>query len=111
MSILDLTALELGKKIKAGEITSPQATEAVIKQIKAVEELGPKFLFPYQASAIDFEAARAVHASARALFDQLNADGLGLDTLSMGMSDDLEAAIAAGSTMVRVGSGIFGARS
>ena len=38
MSILDLTALELGKKIMAGEITSPQATEAVIKQIKAVEE-------------------------------------------------------------------------
>ena len=38
MSILDLTALEVGKKIKAGEITSPQATEAVIKQIKAVEE-------------------------------------------------------------------------
>ena len=38
MSILDLTALELGKKIQAGEITSLQATEAVIKQIKAVEE-------------------------------------------------------------------------
>ena len=38
MSILDLTALELGKKIKAGEITSLQATEAVVKQIKAVEE-------------------------------------------------------------------------
>ena len=38
MSILDLTALELGKKIKAGEITSPEATEAVIKQIKAVED-------------------------------------------------------------------------
>ena len=38
MSILDLTALELGKKIKSGEITSLQATEAVIKQIKAVEE-------------------------------------------------------------------------
>ena len=37
MSILDLTALELGKKIKAGEITSPEATEAVIKRIKAVE--------------------------------------------------------------------------
>ena len=36
MSILDLTALELGKKIKAGEITSPQATEAVIKQIIAL---------------------------------------------------------------------------
>jgi hypothetical protein len=37
-------------------------------------------------------------------------EGLPLDTLSMGMSDDLEAAIAAGATMVRVGSAIFGAR-
>ena len=36
--------------------------------------------------------------------------GLVLDTLSMGMSDDLEAAIASGSTLVRVGSAIFGAR-
>jgi len=61
--------------------------------------------------AADFEAARAVHARARALFDQLNAQGLGLDTLSAGMSADLEAAIAAGSTLVRVGAAIFGARS
>ena len=41
----------------------------------------------------------------------MNAAGLGLDTLSMGMSDDLEAAIAAGSTMVRVGTAIFGSRA
>jgi len=40
----------------------------------------------------------------------LNAQGFDLDTLSMGMSDDLEAAIAAGSTMVRVGTAIFGER-
>ena len=46
----------------------------------------------------------------RALRDALARDGLDLDTLSMGMSDDLEAAIAAGSTMVRVGTAIFGAR-
>lgn len=47
----------------------------------------------------------------RALRDTLRAGGLtGLDTLSMGMSDDLEAAIAEGSTLVRVGSAIFGAR-
>jgi len=45
------------------------------------------------------------------LRDELNAAGLGLDTLSMGMSDDLEAAIAEGSTMVRVGTAIFGARA
>ena len=44
------------------------------------------------------------------LFARLRADGLDLDTLSLGMSDDLEAAIAEGSTMVRVGTAIFGAR-
>ena len=58
----------------------------------------------------DLIAARAIHSRARALFDQLNGEGLALDTLSMGMSADLEPAIAAGSTMVRVGSAIFGAR-
>ena len=50
----------------------------------------------------------------RRVFDELNASGLlatPLDTLSMGMSDDLEAAVAAGSTMVRVGSAIFGSRT
>ena len=46
----------------------------------------------------------------RALFDALNADGLGLDTLSMGMSADLEAAVAEGATLVRVGTAIFGVR-
>ncbi len=46
----------------------------------------------------------------RELSEQLQADGLCLDTLSMGMSDDLEAAIAEGSTLVRVGTAIFGER-
>ena len=46
----------------------------------------------------------------KALFDRLQPQ-FGMDTLSMGMSDDFEAAIAAGSTMVRVGTAIFGARS
>lgn len=58
----------------------------------------------------DFDAQRAPHhALARLLFD-LNAAGLALDTLSMGMSADLEAAIAEGATIVRVGSAIFGER-
>jgi uncharacterized pyridoxal phosphate-containing UPF0001 family protein len=60
--------------------------------------------------APDFESQRAVHLRARALFDQLRAQGLAVDTLSMGMTSDLEAAIAAGSTMVRVGTAIFGGR-
>jgi pyridoxal phosphate enzyme (YggS family) len=58
----------------------------------------------------DFAAQVAVHRRARALYEELRAAGLPLDTLSMGMSADLEAAIAAGSTMVRVGTAIFGAR-
>jgi pyridoxal phosphate enzyme (YggS family) len=57
----------------------------------------------------------AVHRLARTLFEQLQNDlGLssqeGWDTLSMGMSQDMDSAIQAGSTMVRVGSAIFGAR-
>jgi pyridoxal phosphate enzyme (YggS family) len=58
----------------------------------------------------DEAAQRAPHRALRELMAALNAQGLGLDTLSMGMSADLEAAIAEGATMVRVGSAIFGAR-
>jgi uncharacterized pyridoxal phosphate-containing UPF0001 family protein len=61
--------------------------------------------------APDFAAACAVFAKAKALFDKLNQAGLQLDTLSMGMSDDLEAAIHSGSTLVRVGTAIFGGRA
>lgn len=60
--------------------------------------------------APDFEAQRALFLRAAALFDRLREEGLGVDTLSLGMSADLEAAIAAGSTMVRVGTAIFGGR-
>jgi pyridoxal phosphate enzyme (YggS family) len=58
----------------------------------------------------DFATATVLHSRARLLMDGLIADGLQLDTLSMGMSADLEAAIHAGSTMVRVGTAIFGGR-
>ena len=65
--------------------------------------------------APDFDAQLAIHTSARKLFDEIRARGEpGLedfDTLSMGMTADLEAAIQAGSTMVRVGTGIFGGRT
>ena len=60
-----------------------------------------------------FDAQVAVHAKARALFDKVKA-ALNLphfDTLSMGMTGDLEAAVQAGSTMVRVGTAIFGGRA
>lgn len=61
--------------------------------------------------AADLGAARAVHAKALALFVDLNKHGLALDTLSTGMSADLEAAILEGSTLVRVGTAIFGQRT
>ena len=90
---------------------APGEALALARDVAALPQLKLRGLMSIPEIAPDFEAARAVHAGARALFDQLNADGLGLDTLSMGMSDDLEAAIAAGSTMVRIGTAIFGSRA
>jgi uncharacterized pyridoxal phosphate-containing UPF0001 family protein len=58
----------------------------------------------------DLRLQRTRFETLRKLRDALAGDGVEFDTLSMGMSDDLEAAIAAGSTMVRVGTAIFGAR-
>jgi pyridoxal phosphate enzyme (YggS family) len=58
-----------------------------------------------------FDEQLATHVRAAALFQDLRAAGLDLDTLSMGMTADLEAAVAAGSTMVRVGTAIFGGRT
>jgi hypothetical protein len=58
----------------------------------------------------DTAATRNVHAQAHALWRRLQAAGLALDTLSMGMTADLELAVAQGSTMVRVGTAIFGQR-
>jgi pyridoxal phosphate enzyme (YggS family) len=90
---------------------SPAELPALAAAVAALPRLRLRGLMAIPEPAPDAETARAVFAQVRALFDQLNADGLGLDTLSMGMSDDLEAAVAAGSTMVRVGRGVFGARS
>ncbi|MDM0106705.1 YggS family pyridoxal phosphate-dependent enzyme [Variovorax sp. J22R24] len=60
--------------------------------------------------ASDFAAQRELFLRAAGVFDQIRASGIELDTLSLGMSADLEAAVAAGSTMVRIGTAIFGKR-
>ncbi len=67
-------------------------------------------LMALPAPTVEYAAQRAAFASLRQMQQQLIADGLMLDTLSMGMSNDLEAAIAEGSTLVRVGSALFGPR-
>ena len=61
-------------------------------------------------AGVDTGRQRAAFAPVRQLFDRMNAEGAGFDTLSLGMSGDLEAAILEGSTMVRIGTAIFGAR-
>ena len=97
-----------GGPTKSG--VAPAEALALARAVAALPRLALRGLMTIPEPAPDFEAARAIHASAKALFDQLNAEGLGLDTLSMGMSADLEAAVDAGATMVRVGAAIFGAR-
>jgi len=90
---------------------SPSQALALAQAVAALPNLRLRGVMSIPEPTPDFIAARAVLAKAKAVFDALNADGLGLDTLSMGMSADLEAAVHAGSTMVRVGSAIFGNRT
>ncbi|MDB5744425.1 MAG: alanine racemase domain protein [Polaromonas sp.] len=92
---------------------APQDLAALARQVAQLPRLVLRGLMSIPEPAPDFVAACAVHARARALFDEINASGalpVPMDTLSMGMTEDLEAAIHAGSTMVRVGRAIFGSR-
>jgi len=97
-----------GSPTKSGVV--PGGALALARAVAALPGLRLRGLMTIPEPAMDMEAGCAAHTSARALFDQLNAEGLALDTLSMGMSADMDAAIAAGSTLVRVGSAIFGVR-
>jgi len=97
-----------GGPTKAG--VPPEEALALAQAVATLPRLRLRGLMTIPEFAPDFVAACAVHARARALFDALNAAGLRLDTLSMGMTQDLEAAISSGSTMVRVGTAIFGGR-
>ena len=97
-----------GGASKAG--VPPGEALALAREISALPRLKLRGVMTIPEPAQDFAAQLAVHRRARALYDELRAAGLPLDTLSMGMTGDLEAAIHAGSTMVRVGTAIFGAR-
>lgn len=98
-----------GGPTKSG--VSPAELPALAEAVAQLPHLKLRGLMCIPEPADGFEAQRAVFLQAKALFDHLNAQCLGLDTLSMGMSDDLDAAVAAGSTMVRVGRAIFGSRA
>ena len=97
-----------GGPTKAG--VAPAELHALADAVRQLPRLVLRGLMTIPEPASDFATAMALHARARDLFDALNAQGFALDTLSMGMSADLDAAIGAGSTMVRVGTAIFGRR-
>ncbi len=89
---------------------SPDEAVALAQAVAALPRLRLRGLMAIPEPAAGFDAQRALFMTAAAVFDRIKASGIELDTLSLGMSADLEAAIAAGSTMVRVGTAIFGGR-
>ena len=86
-------------------------TPALALEIARLPRTTLRGLMTLPAPAHDEASRRDPFRRMRTLFERINADGLSLDTLSMGMSQDLEAAIAEGATIVRVGSAIFGQRA
>jgi len=98
-----------GEASKSG--LAPEELPDVARAAAALPRLRLRGLMAIPEPAQGLEAQRAPLRALRLLQQQLQAQGLDLDTLSMGMSDDLEAAVAEGSTMVRVGTAVFGARS
>jgi len=97
-----------GGETKSG--VSPQDLPALAQAVAALPRLQVRGLMTIPDPTETPVQMRAVHARAHALFEALRLQGLPLDTLSMGMSADMAAAIAEGSTMVRVGTAIFGQR-
>ena len=98
-----------GEASKSG--VAPGELAALAHAVAELPRLRLRGLMAIPEPQPDFERQRAAFATLRELYQQLRADGLALDTLSMGMSADLRAAIFEGATIVRVGSAIFGARS
>lgn len=97
-----------GEASKGG--VSPAAAPALAHAVAGLPRLRLRGLMAIPAPSDDYMVQRGPFRGLRELSEQLQADGLLLDTLSMGMSHDLEAAIAEGATLVRVGTAIFGER-
>ena len=100
-----------GESSKSG--LAPAEVPAVAQAVAALpaERVRLRGLMAVPEPTEDAAAQRRPHRALHELLQALNASGLALDTLSMGMSADLEAAVAEGATIVRVGTAIFGARA
>jgi len=97
-----------GEASKSG--LAPAELPEVARAVAALPRMVLRGLMAIPEPAGDLQAQRVPHRALRELLEELRAQGLPLDTLSMGMSADLDAAILEGATIVRVGSAIFGAR-
>ena len=98
-----------GEASKAG--VSEAELPALASEVATLPGLRLRGLMCIPAPAEGFAAQRAPFAELARMLQRLRGAGMDVDTLSMGMSDDLEAAIAEGATWVRVGTAIFGSRT
>lgn len=97
-----------GESTKSG--FAPGRVVEAARAVASLPRLRLRGLMAIPEPAVAADLQRVAHRSLKVLFDAVVEAGIPLDTLSAGMSEDLEAAIAEGSTLVRVGSAIFGAR-
>ena len=98
-----------GEQTKSG--CAPEDAPALARAIAALPGMRLRGVMAIPAPTDDPARQRAQCAAVREIYRRLLERGLALDTLSMGMTDDLEAAIAEGATMVRIGTALFGQRA
>jgi pyridoxal phosphate enzyme (YggS family) len=99
-----------GEDSKSGVLPADVLALAAAVAALPPERVRLRGLMAIPEPAADLDSQRRPHRALRELMQQLVSQGLPLDTLSMGMSADLEAAVAEGATMVRIGTAIFGQR-
>ena len=97
-----------GEASKSG--ATPDELPALAQAVAQLPNLRLRGLMAIPEPETDLTKQHAAFARVRALYEQLRGQGLALDTLSMGMSGDMQAAIAEGATIVRIGTAIFGTR-
>ena len=98
-----------GEASKSG--CAPDEALALCQAIAALPKLQLRGLMAIPEPTDDYAAQRAPLRQLREIYEYIRVAGLPLDTLSMGMSHDLEAAVAEGATIVRIGTAIFGERN
>jgi len=101
--------VNIGDEASKGGV-APDAALDLARQVASLPRLHLRGMMAIPPGSDDIKVQRGYFAQLRGIRETLAAHGLALDTLSMGMSSDLEAAIAEGATIVRIGTAIFGAR-